>query len=572
MKNFRLTLAATIMLAAFTKTSAQSLATNYKGTGNSNPISPCVFCADPTALVCDGRVYVYGTNDHQQFLHNNKQGSNNYGNIRSLVVFSSDDMVNWTFHGTIDVGKLCTSWGWRFAASWAPSVTWRETENGQREFFLYFANSGGSIGVLTASAPTGPWTSPFSKPFIDDTTPGVKPCNWIFDPGVLIDDQGTGWIAFGGGDPQPTGSKLMPGNSRIAKLKPSMIQLDGSAVNLPAPYLFEASELNMMNGRYVYTYNTSWSDRDDWNSYPGRGGNAAPSSCSMCYMVTDTPLNPDSWEYRGEYVPNEGNFGMGWGNNHTHLQKFGNDYYLFYHSTLLEQSMNTGASGFRSIGVDKATVNEETQTINKMTLTKSGVSPVGHMNPYTLQQAETMATSGGVSYEDFSNINKPTSISTLGNDASQNLQLNMKAGAWTMMRSVDFGNNGAKTFTLTAKGNGRLEIRLNSKVATPAAIVEFSSASMAEHSVELDPEQFKGLKNVFFLFTSADNVMFDAWQFTESGTNAIKGIPQTQDARQRQFFTTDGRRLSDGHHRGMVIEQVTDAQGTRRTFKRANRK
>jgi arabinoxylan arabinofuranohydrolase len=263
---------------------------------------------------------------------------------------------------------------------------------------------------------------------------------------------------------------------------------------------------------------------------------------------------------------------MGWGKNHTHLQKFGNDYYLFYHSTLLEQSMNTGASGFRSIGVDKATVNEETQTINKMTLTKSGVSPVGHMNPYTLQQAETMATSGGVSYEDFSNINKPTSISTLGNDASQNLQLNMKAGAWTMMRSVDFGNNGAKTFTLTAKGNGRLEIRLNSKVATPAAIVEFSSASMAEHTVELDPELFKGLKNVFFLFTSADNVMFDAWQFTESGTNAIKGIPETKDVSQRKLFTTDGRRLSNGHHRGMVIEQVTDAQGTRRTFKRANRK
>ena len=115
-------------------------------------------------------------------------------------------------------------------------------------------------------------------------------------------------------------------------------------------------------------------------------------------MVTDTPLDPDSWEYRGEYVPNEGNFGMGWGNNHTRLQKFGDSYYLFYHSTLLEQTMNTGASGFRSIGVNKVTVDESTQTLNKVTMNKTGVQATRNLNPYELQQAETMATCGGVMY------------------------------------------------------------------------------------------------------------------------------------------------------------------------------
>lgn len=503
-----------VFMCASMGVEAQTISRTYKTVSNGNPISPCVFCADPTALEYDGRLYVYGSNDSQQFVVNNKQGNNGYGAIKSLVVFSTDDMVNWTFHGTIDVGKLCSSWGWRFAASWAPSVTWRVGANGKDEFFLYFANSGGSVGVLTANSPIGPWKSPLSKPLIDGDTPGVAPCNWIFDPGVVIDDNGTGWIAFGGGDPNSQGTKLMPGNSRIAKLKSSMIALDGKAVNLPAPYLFEASELNMMNGRYVYTYNTSWSDRNDWNSYAKRGSYPSPSSCSMCYMVTDDPLNPNAWEYKGEYVPNPGNFGFGWGNNHTHLQKFQGNYYLFYHSMVLEQNMNTGASGFRSIGVEKVTVNESKQQINKVTMTNQGPAAIKKMDPYSLQQAETMSTSGGINYEDFSNIVKVTTLNGLGNDASKNLQVKMNKGAWTMVRNVDFGSEGANSFTLRTKGTGKLEIRLDNPNAKAAATVEFSSSVFLNHTVSVDPTLFKGVKKIFFMFMEATNVYFDSWQFS----------------------------------------------------------
>ncbi len=561
--------------------SAQTLATNYKETGAGNPISPCIFCADPTALVCDGRVYVYGSNDHQQYIKNRKSGGNGYGDIKSLVVFSTDDMVNWTFHGTIDVGKLCSSWGWRFAASWAPSVTWREKEDGKREFFLYFANSGGSIGVLTASSPIGPWKSPLSKPMIDGDTPGVSPCNWIFDPGVVIDDNGTGWIAFGGGDPQSTGSNLMPGNSRMAKLKSTMTAIDGSAVNLPAPYLFEASELNMMDGRYVYTYNTSWSGRDEWNSYEGKNGQPAPSSCSMCYMVTDTPLDPSSWVYRGEYVPNEGNFsalGADWGNNHTHLQKFGDNYYLFYHGNVLEKvmksnnAMNGDASGYRSICVDKATVNEATQTINKMTLTKTGVSAVRNLDPYVEQQAETMSTCGGINYEDFSNIMKPTSISGLGNDASRNLQVKMAQGSWLMLRKVDFGSQGATSFKIRAKGTGTLEVRLGIRGAKASATVEVSSTTMNDYTIEVDPQKFTGVKSVYLVCTAATNFYFDAWQFAEYDPSGIE-TPTTLNAPSSTFYDLSGRRLPDSGRNGqLVIEQYTDGQGMKHTRKHISNK
>lgn len=543
-----------IIFLGFTlQAGAQTTAKSYKSPYDGNPISPCVFCADPTALAYDGRVYVYGSNDHQQFIANGKKGNNDYGAIKSLVVFSSDDMVNWTFHGTIDVGKLCSSWGWRFAASWAPSVTWREGTNGKPEFFLYFANSGGSIGMLKADSPIGPWRSPLSKPMIDSSTPGVSPCNWIFDPGVVIDDNGVGWIAFGGGDPQSNGSALFPGNSRIAKLKSTMTSLDGSAVKLPAPYLFEASELNMMNGRYVYTYNTSWSDRNLWSSYEKRGSQPAPSTCSMCYMVTDNPLDPDAWEYRGEYVANPGTFGYGYGNNHTHLQKFGDNYYLFYHSMMLEQKMNTGASGFRSIGVEKAVVNESTQHIDKVRMTTGGTPAIKNLDPYTLQEAETMATSGGVNYEDFTNITKATSISTLGNDASRNMQVKMAAGSWIMLRNVGFGDEGAKSFTITAKGTGKLELRATTVGSKALATIEFSSTDFEEHTIDVDPTVFKGVKKMFFVFTEATNVQFDSWKFSPNGADGINGVT-TPGQQPSAIYDLSGTRLQEKPRDGIYIE------------------
>lgn len=549
----KLVFATAIMMASL-HAKAQTVAADYKGASNGNPISACVFCADPTALEYDGRLYVYGTNDHQQFIQNKKSGSNGYGNIKSLVVFSTDDMVNWTFHGTIDVGKVCGSW---CGQSWAPSAVWRTTSRGTKEFFIYFANGGGSVGVIKSTkSPVGPFNSPLSQSMIRHGMAGVDPCNWVFDPGAVIDENGVGWIAFGGGDPQSSGSKLWPGNSRIAKLKSSMIDLDGAAVNMPAPYLFEASELNIINGRFVYTYNTSWSDRNDWTSFEKRNGQSAPSSCSMCYMVSDNPLDPDSWEYRGEYVPNEGNFGMGWGNNHTHLHKFNDTYYLFYHSTLLESSMNTGASGFRSIGVDKATVNENTQKISKMTLTKTGVTAIKNLNPFELQQAETMASSGGITYENFKNIKAVTSKNTLGNDASENLYIKMPAGSWTSVRKVDFGA-GAKSFTVRAKGTGKLEIRLNKNSGAASASVEFSSTSFADHTIDLDETKFKGVKTVYFVFTEStnDNVQFDAWQFSEDSSTGVKELHATSSAPVvKGIYDLGGRRLQETNtNHGIVI-------------------
>ena len=67
---YKILLLSVAVVAACLSTKAQTPATDYKGSGNSNPISANVFCADPTALEYNGRLYVYGSNDHQEFLAN----------------------------------------------------------------------------------------------------------------------------------------------------------------------------------------------------------------------------------------------------------------------------------------------------------------------------------------------------------------------------------------------------------------------------------------------------------------------------------------------------------------------
>lgn len=552
-------------LAAAANVGAQTvpLAKSYKNTAEGNPISPCVFCADPTSFEYNGRLYLFGTNDHQQYNRNGKKGTNGYGNISSLVCLSTDDMVNWTFHGTIDVNKLCT---WGNVLSWAPSAICRKNPStGKDEFFIYFANGGGAVGVLKSNVgPTGPYFSPRNNNLISHGMAGVDPCNWLFDPGVTIDEDGQPWIAFGGGDPNNQGNALWPGNSRIAKLnKNSMTALDGAAVKTPCPYMFEASELNMIGGKYVLTFNTSWSDRNMWSQNTKRNGQPAPSTCSMCYLVTDTPMDPESWVYKGEYFPNEGNFGMGWGNNHTHLQKFQNAYYIFFHGTLLESAMKSAGAmgsndgGYRSIAVAKMSVNESTQTITKASssnVTKGGPAPIAKQNPYVLQQAETMATCGGIFYDDFTNIRKNTAKSTLGNDASENMQVKMDAGDWIMLRNVGFGNNGASRLTLSVKGSGKMEVRFG-KTSKASAIVEFDSpTAFQEVSIDVPPTVFRSAHNVYFVLAekSSSAMYFDAWQFTENAPTAVATV-RSVSAATDAAYTLSGRRASHAT-RGMIIQ------------------
>jgi arabinoxylan arabinofuranohydrolase len=570
------------LIAACVSTDAQKIATDYKGSGNNNPLSANVFCADPTALEYNGRLYVYGSNDHQEFMANNKKNDNTYGNIKSIVVFSTDDMVNWTFHGTIDTKKICSSWTnnpWYvgYGVSWAPSVTWRHNETTDKdEFFLYFCNSSHGVGVLKAESPIGPWKSPNNKLMITYDTPGANKqgTNANFDPGVMIDDNGVGWITFGG-----LGSNgIMPDAARIIKLKPSMTAVDGKASIIHAPYHFEANELNYIGGKYVYTYCSNWANRDntEWENYKQEHGITvnAPGGGTMCYMVSDNPLDPDSWVFKGYYGPGVV------GNNHSHMQKFQGSYYHIYHNhgdILLNPMKNDGAidasaGDYRSICVNKAAVNESTATVSLVTLNTTGVKQIKNLNPYELQQIETMASSGGVNYEDFTNITKNTKISTLGNDASENMQVKMKPSSWVSVRKVDFGTKGAVKFTLRAKGTGKMELRTSSSPRSSLLTIDFSSEKLEDHTFDIPADKldkFKSVKNnLYLIITEGDNVVVDSWKFIEEGAAGIHDI-ECSEAVTTQRYDLSGRKLSgSNNHHGIIIEQYIDKNGVKHSRKR----
>ncbi len=577
---FKKLLMSAAIVASSLPASAQTLAADYKGSSNNNPISANIFCADPTALEYNGRLYVYGSNDSQQFVAKGKKGPNNYLEIKSIVVFSTDDMVNWTFHGTIDTKKLCSGWTpsvWYkgYDVSWAPSVTWRHDESTDTdEFFLYFCNNSHGVGVLKANSPIGPWHSPNKELMVHYDTPGANAAGTYanFDPGVTIDDNGVGWLSFGGLGPK----EIMPNAARVIKLKPSMTEVDGTAAVIPAPYHFEANELNVIGGKYVYTYCSNWADRIDteWSAYKGEHPTSAnmPDGGTMCYMVSDNPLDPNSWVFKGYYGPGVG------GNNHSHLQKFQGKYYHIYHdhgSILLDKMKEAGAvdasaGDFRSICVNRATVSESTATVSMVTLSHEGVTQVKNLNPYEWQQAETMANCGGINYEDFINVKKNTKINQLGNDASENLQVKMKAGSWINVRKVDYGTNGAVKFTLRAKGTGTMQLRNGAAAKTTVATIDFSSTEMTEQTINLPIGKMKEVKNnLYLVVTSATDFYVDAWQFTEYDPTGIEECttrhytPATM-----QTYDLSGRRLTNGlQHRGLVIEQYVDENGVKHSRK-----
>ena len=78
-----------------------AFADTLKPVGEHNPLMTQRLGADPYALVYGGRVYIYMTAD---LIETNPDGSpkpNSYQLINKINVISSDDLVNWTDHGSI---------------------------------------------------------------------------------------------------------------------------------------------------------------------------------------------------------------------------------------------------------------------------------------------------------------------------------------------------------------------------------------------------------------------------------------------------------------------------------------
>ncbi|MBR4362094.1 MAG: endo-1,4-beta-xylanase [Ruminococcus sp.] len=461
-----------------------SIADSFKKNNENNPLYTQRFGADPGWLVYDGRLYVYTTAD--EFEYKNGQLVENAYSSGYINCISSADLVNWTDHGQIPVAKTRVN-GTPIAKwannAWAPDAAWKKI-NGQDKFFLYFANNGSGIGVITADDPTFTKNvrDPLGKELISRSTPNSN-VTWLFDPGVYYDpDTDTAIMAYGGG--VPSGQAANTKQGRIVQLGDDMISIKGTPFDPGTPYLFEDSSMIKIGNTWYYSFCHNW-------SVPGGAnvnGNSF-SSADIGYMTSTNPLG--GYQYQGVVFKNTGTQRLdNGGNNHHSVIEFKGSYYVLYHSRRLE--MNMGVNGgkglnYRSPCIDKATLSNGKISCSG---SQTGVSQIESLDPYKTVQAETM-----------SNQSKNVSVSGVGNTV-----VKAKKGDWLKVSGVAL--DGVKS--ITVKGSGNCVVKFC--VGSPSGdVIGYGDLNGSENTLAPANPDVNGQKDIYIVF-SGDGEM-DYWAF-----------------------------------------------------------
>ncbi|MCL2816043.1 MAG: family 43 glycosylhydrolase [Oscillospiraceae bacterium] len=492
-----------IFLFVFSVSAQPNTDKTGKDINNGNPLFTQRFGADPAWVEYDGRLYIYMTNDTPMFDIDGNLTENHYGNIKHINVISSEDLMNWTDHGSIPVagaGHVA-----RFAGnSWAPSVVYKEID-GKDTFFLYFSNGGMGVGVLRGESPVGPWEDPLGKSLVSHSTPncGGHLVPWCFDPAVFIDDDGTAYMYFGGGVPE--GQSSNPKSARMVQLGDDMISIVGIPEEIDIPYFFEALDMVKHGDTYYLSYCSNWQ---------GRQSATTPGGAQIAYMTADHPMGP--FTYGGVILKNPGEmFGILYNNNHHSIINFKNNWYLLYHATLVADAKglrngNGGQENYRSTHINALTFRDD-GTIAEVRGDKKGVSQLMPLYPYKRIEAETIAWS--------------SRISTIMEDPAQKSSLNLfvngiKNNDWIAVSQVDFGEEGASSYSANVSGTagGKIELRLDRLNGPVIGSLTVNAASEWE-TVTADVTDATGVRDLFMVFIGGDDEElfdFDWWSFSKT--------------------------------------------------------
>ncbi|HXS17241.1 MAG TPA: family 43 glycosylhydrolase, partial [Polyangiaceae bacterium] len=146
-----------------------------------NPLVGHIFTADPNAIVYGDKIYVYTSHD--------SDGQTDFDLI-DYHAYSTDDLANWQDHGVIIKAE---------DVSWATNLYAPGACEKAGKYYLYMPNSGSGVGVAVADDPGGPFVDPLGQPLVSKSTPGVGDVDWLFDPACFVDEDGQGYLYFGGG-------------------------------------------------------------------------------------------------------------------------------------------------------------------------------------------------------------------------------------------------------------------------------------------------------------------------------------------------------------------------------------
>ena len=438
------------------------------------PVASQHYAADPTGVEFNGRIYLYCSNDEENY-------TSSY-TMSSIACFSTDDLKNWTDHGAVFRVPRDASWA---SLSWAPSAI-----SNNNMVYLYFANGAGSIGVATSSVPVGPFKDARGSALISGSTPGASTSTqWLFDPCAFVDDDGQAYVYFGG---------QYPTNARVIRLNSNLTSVSGAASPMFATNLFEASYMHKRGGIYYYTY----CNRFEFGAAIYCETNSNPTNG---FMPSGTVLaNPP------QNVNN---------NNHHSIFQYKGNWYIAYHNraAALQNGLSNGDAVYkRSICLDRVNYNAD-GAIQQVSATTDGLAQLKNLNPFERVEGETIAQQYGI---------KTEVCSEGGMDVTS-----VTNGCWIRVRGVDFGA-GASTFfarVASAGNGGNIELHLDSLagILIGTCAVSPTGGWQTWTTTSCSVGGVGGVHDLYLKFTGGAGNMFNLnwWQFQAgSGSGSASSV------------------------------------------------
>ena len=460
-----------------------------------NPISSYHYLADPSCA-SDGDTF-YILTDVDDY---NNQTNWNY-DIVGLYAFTSEDMKNWTDHGMIFRSKR--EFGNYPSNTWASGIA---VKNGK--VYIVYPDGASGVGMITAPAIDGPYTDPVKETHGVNRIAGggslIGSCDGIahcFDPGILIDDDGKGYVIFGGGE---SSSRPYGNNFDIISFTESngKITFDKNSLKkVSLPNSFEAPYLHKKGSTYYLSFNNR--------------------SQVIDYGMSNNIWGP--YTFVGTVIPGIGSVpdahGEG-GNNHQGFAPFKDKWYAVYHDRRLVTSDNHPAAttqagvrsenpnyeNHRSVSIDELTWSGD--KMNKLTFTREGPKQIKNFDPYKTYKATTSSKQMNIRSRTDWTKGQPV-VHVL-------LPLTSRSESWIRVSGVDFGN-GAQNLRIKAANVGdgnKIEIHTGSASGTLAGTCELAKTANNKTFVDNDCEM-KGLTGVI------DQVFF---VFKNNGKDSTMGV------------------------------------------------
>ena len=471
-----------------------------------NPISTYHYLADPGAAADDEYFYIITDSDDPA-----PYNSGSY-EIFALYGFRSKDMQNWTDFGIIYDARKVNGIG----AIWASGIA-VDPKSGTL-YIVFPDGGGGGIGYIKAPGIDGPWTNAVGqgkdKLVGGRGIIGCEGVSWCFDPGIFIDDDGTTYVTWGGGE---SNSRPNTDNFDIVKLNDAKDAPvgNGSHVkvnNLPTRKMLEASYIHKHGNTYYFSYSTGWQQ-------------GAPT---IDYGTSNNVMGPYTWKGTILGDPSMNGRSINGNNNHHGIAEFKGHSYVVYHDRRIAKGHNglevipaddgrpNPNEGYhRSVSVDEMFYNAD-GTIKQVVCTNEGPEQIENFDPYDVYPALTSSKQKGI---------RSRSNFVQGKKAEHVLLPLSSKESWLRVSGVDFGTaaTGFVVEAASAADNNKIEIRTGSATGTLAGTCTLkntgSKTSYAETKCEV--EGLKGIVKQLFLVFKGDRdstMAIKSWGFEGSGS------------------------------------------------------